>query len=115
MTKAQVAAVLVVLATVLAGTAAYAQTPWTGTPAFSTQLVSETDQVNPANLNVHLRIPIFMKKGRKLDLTYILTYDSLVWVRAKGGPPRTPPRAIISSMTLPRSMASPSTIPWVGW
>jgi len=50
----------------------------TGTPPYS---VSQggPDKVDPANLNLHLTIPILSKAGRKISLVVPLGYDSSIW------------------------------------
>jgi len=77
---------ILILAASLSSTT-HAQTSWTGIPAFSTQLVSETDSINPANLNVHVVMPNFSKPGRGLSLNNVFSYDSLVWVIQNDGYP----------------------------
>jgi RHS repeat-associated protein len=78
---------LVLALAALLSSTAHGQTPAIGIPEFSTQLVSETDSINPENLNVHMVIPIFAKAGRGLSLTNAFSYDSLVWTVQNSGSP----------------------------
>jgi RHS repeat-associated protein len=50
----------------------------TGLPPFSA-FGGGPDQINLANLNVHLRMPVVSKPGRGLPFTYNLSYDSSLW------------------------------------
>ena len=57
----------------------------TGTPPFSTALSQDgPDVIDPANLNIHLAIPIFSRPGRGIPFSYSLGYDSTIW-QAVGG------------------------------
>jgi hypothetical protein len=56
----------------------------TGTPPFGS-FASGPDEVDLANLNIHLDIPVFSKPGRGLNFTYDMTYDSSVWFPATSG------------------------------
>jgi hypothetical protein len=51
----------------------------TGTPPFGS-FGGGPDQINLANLNAHLMIPVLDKAGRGLRFTFDLSYDSSVWV-----------------------------------
>ena len=50
----------------------------TGAPPYST-INGNPDQVNLANLNVHLTIPVLHKNGRGLPFDFDLAYDSSFW------------------------------------
>jgi len=50
----------------------------TGTPKFAS-IGGGPDQINLANLNVHLTIPVLHKPGRGLPFDYDITYDSSIW------------------------------------
>jgi RHS repeat-associated protein len=56
----------------------------TGTPTFAA-IDGGPDQINLANLNVHLKIPIVNKPGRGLNFVYNLGYDSSVWTKSYSG------------------------------
>lgn len=53
----------------------------TGTPPFSSSTsAGGPEAIDPANLNVHLDIPVVSKAGRGgMNFTYDLSYDSSVW------------------------------------
>jgi RHS repeat-associated protein len=50
----------------------------TGTPPFGS-FAGGPDQVNLANLNVHLNVPVFSRPGRGLPFNFYLTYDNSIW------------------------------------
>jgi hypothetical protein len=52
----------------------------TGIPPFASMSPSTFDTVNNANLNVHVEIPIFSRAGRGIPFSYVLSYDSSIWV-----------------------------------
>jgi RHS repeat-associated protein len=51
----------------------------TGTPPFSKIGGGPADEVDLANLNVHLDVPIVNKAGRGISFTYTLGYDNSTW------------------------------------
>ncbi len=51
----------------------------TGLPPFATYGGGSYDQINLANLNVHLTLPIMGKPGRGVPFAYNLGYDSSIW------------------------------------
>lgn len=53
----------------------------TGLPPF-TSFGGGADQINLANLNIHLAMPIISKAGRGLPLIYNLSFDSAIWTPA---------------------------------
>src|SRR6476469_6091642 len=59
---------------------AMAQSSQTGLPPFS----SRAGQVDLANLNVHLTIPVFHRKGRGMPFNYDLDYDSTLYGMTNG-------------------------------
>lgn len=50
----------------------------TGTPSFGS-FGGGPDQINLANLNVHLTIPVMNKPGRGVPFVYDITYDNSIW------------------------------------
>ncbi len=55
-----------------------------GTPAFNS-FGGGPDVINLSNLNSHIVVPIFHKKGRMTDFGYDLAYDTSVWYPAPSG------------------------------
>ena len=55
-----------------------AQVP-TGVPPFSST-GGGPDIVNEANLNVHVSVPVIQKAGRGVPFSYVLNYDSSIWL-----------------------------------
>lgn len=74
-----ICAVLVLASSVSFTSSALAQTSVTGFPPFSSQAGGQWDSINLANLNVHLNIPITARKGRGLNFSEALQYDSSVY------------------------------------
>jgi RHS repeat-associated protein len=59
-----------------------AQTPGSmpGTPPFSATINGPADQIDPANLNVTIKVPVVSNMpGRGIPLSYNLIYNSAVW------------------------------------
>src|SRR5258708_9222523 len=63
--------------TLLAPLAALSQSgPDTGFPAFGTFNRDAIDTINVGNLNIHLEMPMFSKKGRGLDFSSKISFDN---------------------------------------
>jgi RHS repeat-associated protein len=60
------------------GTAPPAGPPVPGLPPFGS-FGGGPDQINLANLNVHVDVPVMTKQGRGTPFSYTLKYDSSVW------------------------------------
>ncbi len=52
----------------------------TGIPPLASMTPSTFDTINNANLNIHSGIPIVSKPGRGIPFSYVLSYDSSVWL-----------------------------------
>lgn len=62
----------------------YAQSVATGAPPFATMQSVPEGQINLANLNVHIVIPIVHKAGVGIPFDYALSYDSAIWDSSSG-------------------------------
>jgi len=52
----------------------------TGFPDYGSFITSQIDSVNLSNGGLSIRIPIFSRKGRGIDLAYSFKYESKLWV-----------------------------------
>jgi RHS repeat-associated protein len=57
----------------------------TGLPPYSSIAGGPADNINLANLNVHLTFPVLHKSGRGLPVSMDLTYDTTFWYPASNG------------------------------
>jgi len=87
----------------------------TGLPPFAA-FGGGPDQINLANLNIHLNLPVVYKVGRGLPLAYNLSYDGSIWTPVtssgtKSWEPLTPPGGA------PQNSYGFTmwTTAWVGW
>src|ERR1700726_2491473 len=67
--------------TMVLGWSASAQVA-TGAPPFSSTTGGSFENIDLANLNVHIAIPIISRAGRGLPLNYSWNYDSSIWYPA---------------------------------
>src|SRR5262249_33491923 len=59
---------------------AFAQSdPGSGLPAFATFHSDAIDTINLDNLNIHVQIPLFKKKGRGLDIGLQILHDDTLY------------------------------------
>ncbi|MGH9472651.1 MAG: hypothetical protein ACRD1M_07890, partial [Terriglobales bacterium] len=61
------------------GASLCAQSVATGAPPFATMQSVPEGQIDLANLNVHLAIPVVHKAGVGMPFDYVLVYDSAIW------------------------------------
>jgi len=53
--------------------------PGTGLPAFGTFNSGAIDTINLGNLNIHVQVPLFRKKGRNLDVGLQILHDNTLY------------------------------------
>jgi len=69
-------AVVFALSLLVAGLLLAQSGPDSGFPAFGTFNRDAIDTINVGNLNVHLEIPLFAKKGRAMDFSSKISFDN---------------------------------------